>query len=639
MGVALLWAFCGAVGLVVLLLLWTFKTRRSRLIALGTLLPVVALGWVIWSAGQRPRPTAETIETDPSVFGEETHEAGASHATGAGHVNPAAVSAHTPAVAKGPSLAALLAALRRSPGLSWPDPGTRFTPSSLWNRINGAAEQFKKHGLSEALFATARSGEEDIEVQLFDFGSTAKARRHYDVATEGAKAQPLDVTAGVAITWSGGGEIVVDRFYAKLVVGAAKPSTSSVRAVETLLGTIAGLPGGSAASPVNGPTGPRTLKAWLEKGRQATGLTWPSPPDAYSPRTLWDRINGGAELYKKHGLKGALFITALAGQVELEVQLFELASEAGMAGLWADTSSPGRAALDGVAGEAVTWKGGGEVRVGRMYGRVVTSTSEMAPARVAALLRALGGAQQPSDRAQPEPAPPRETGPAGIAKSLGIGVHLVKHYGILRVESLSEPSGASPGEGGGSFSRRVHLRDGFAAAAWARSLRPDDAPEAPRDFEWRTPGEAALVRGAIVVWVRGEDAPTEATRAAQGLAAPTLPGVRGLGRAERIDIRLGGWAGKAFLGPCLVGGWPAEEELFVMVYSEAPDPILKKLLAGFDKVTKADADGVITASDEYHGDVIIAPKGKILIVAPGSDDHKRSVLLIKEVLADLSGPD
>ncbi len=200
----------------------TFPSRKSQLIAVSTLAPLILVGWAIYAAGQRDRTEAVDLETDPTVFGDGKHALGASHAAHGAATPPA------PNPAGSQALDTWIAPLYALDGLTWPDRGTPYTRATLWNRIDGGAELYREHGLRRALFATARVGEDDLEVQLFELKSQEQAGALWAKATNDAKLPRL--------LWEGGGEVLKDTLYGRVVASTAGPSDTPKRLLDALAG-------------------------------------------------------------------------------------------------------------------------------------------------------------------------------------------------------------------------------------------------------------------------------------------------------------------------------------------------------------------------------------------------------------------
>ena len=601
-----------------------FRSRKARIIAALTLLPLLAVGWAIHSAGQSADEEPTDIQEAPTVFGSGEHALGQSHAGGHSPPGPASPGTKEPGTdAGGVDLRALARAAAGVAGLTWPDPGTPYSPRSLSERINGAAEQYKKNGIRAALFATARVGEEDLELQLFDFGDPAHAERHYREATEGADGASLPGAAGQAMTWAGGGEAQSGRFYVRVVSSSGGAGLESKVSALLAAVTQAALSGSLPAPAATGVG----LGENLARALALPGLEWPDRGTKYTPRTLSSRINGAAELYTKHGLRASLFATAQVGEAgnkaDIEVQLFDMGTREHCAALYAAVTegSQGRA-LNGVGDAALLWPGGGELRWGALYARVVLSAAEPTPAGNAAaraILGALGGESPAAPAAAPETGE-RPTA-KDIATQLGIGEHIVKHYGVERVE-VSELEDRKV--------RKVWLRDGYAAAAFAQALRPADA-EARRDLGFGSPQLAAVVRGPVTVLVSGEGAERGLEAAAAGLDAPALPGLQWLSGAPTVEVQVGGWSGKAFLGNTLVGRWPDEVEIFV-AFPESPKEALARLLEGLESKGAPDAEGITQGPDPYHGDVLLSRRGGAIVGAAGFEERNAVTERLSAVL-------
>lgn len=191
-----IWIAVGA-GLVALLVVGLFGSRKARLIAAGTLTPLLLLGWVIYAAGQQDRPEADDLQSEPTLFGD------------------------------GQLLGERLEPLLALKGLTWPDRGHRYTPSTLWDRMDGGAEVYRELGMRAALFATAQVAGGDVEVQLFDMGAPEKAGAIYAKATNGQK-HP-------AVLWEGGGEMRDGRLYARIVLSTASKAPEVLAAPKRLL--------------------------------------------------------------------------------------------------------------------------------------------------------------------------------------------------------------------------------------------------------------------------------------------------------------------------------------------------------------------------------------------------------------------
>ena len=606
-----------------------FGSRKARLTAVLCLLPLGGLAWVLADLGQRPRPPATHIETNPTVFGDGSHEVGASHASGG-----PATDTPSPADAQDEVQAALGAA-RSAEGLGWPEPAASYTVNTLANRINGAAEHYKAYGLRGAVFATARVAgtDADVDLQVFDMGTAEAARKLWDATDRDPAAAALPGVGDEALLWQGGGELLHAALYIKVVLTGPGDDPRAVAAPEALLRAIATAPHPSAAPA-------ESLEQMLQRARRSTGLEWPDPGKRYTSRTLWDRINGAAELYRRHGVRGTLIATArVPPDADIEVQLFDLGSASNAAALYAETTRGVEGTTAAIGDAALLWPGGGEARRGAVYARIVLSTASQASAVLEApkaLLEAMLGAGQPTPPASrpdlpapglsattteppgPTTEPPAPTTepvpPATVADSLGVAAHVIDHYGIQAADVTTE---------GALTVRVVTLRDPWAAAAWGRSLASGSE------------GSTVLVRGAVVVWADGPGADVRAARATEGLEAPALPGHAALAkRASEVDIRLGGWNGVAALGPTLVGSVPEEIEL-VVASPRDPTAALAALVARLESRSKPDARGVIAGSDAYQGDLLAARAGGHIVVVVGYEDAAAGRKLLEEVLADL----
>ena len=111
-------------GVLLVLIPVIFRSRRSRLTALFTLLPLGALSAVIAQIGATDRKEATDLQTNVTEFGDGTHEAGASHAGGAPVAEERAPDQADP-------LEETLARARSVPELTWPDPPQRYNANNL----------------------------------------------------------------------------------------------------------------------------------------------------------------------------------------------------------------------------------------------------------------------------------------------------------------------------------------------------------------------------------------------------------------------------------------------------------------------------------------------------------------------------
>ena len=101
--------------------------------------------------------------------------------------------------------------------------------------VKNAAELYKKHGLRGAFFATARSGQTDIELQLYDMGSAPNA-----VSVLEARDRPKDAVALAladgAYRFEGGAELLLGRVYGRLIVTGRGDMTAPLQELLTALG-------------------------------------------------------------------------------------------------------------------------------------------------------------------------------------------------------------------------------------------------------------------------------------------------------------------------------------------------------------------------------------------------------------------
>ncbi|MFT7624567.1 MAG: hypothetical protein ACI9WU_003755 [Myxococcota bacterium] len=270
-----------------------FRSRKSRLIALATLVPLLALAAVIQLAGERVRDEADDLQTEATLFGDGSHEQGASHAGGA--AVEAAPSAHGSPAAS--TLDQWLAAPLALEGLTWPDRGKPYTARTLWNRIDGGAELYRELGLKAALFATARIDDADIEVQLYDMGTTANAGKLW--------ARVADDVPETAILWEGGGELRKESLYARIVLSSASDAAPVLAAPRRILEALGG--SFSKAEP--------EAKAPPEV---------PAPAPDTTPKTaLPTQIHGVAEAAEQKNWGGRDYLgTALVGEAPDESEVW-----------------------------------------------------------------------------------------------------------------------------------------------------------------------------------------------------------------------------------------------------------------------------------------------------------------------------
>ncbi len=216
-----------AVGLIAL-----FPTTKQRLIGAGLMVPLAALAFIIQSVGEQPREESTTAQSSPSSFSSEARDTAGPR--------PAALSnqnSKQPA-ATHPDISVSLAGPKSLKHVVWPDPGVEYTSTTLWNRIDGGAEMYTKAGMRRAFFATARVANTDIEVQVFDFITKAKATIFFDSVSRAPDSVPFPA-GDKAVRWKGGGELCRGRYYARLILSTAEPSPAAIETVENLLTRIA----------------------------------------------------------------------------------------------------------------------------------------------------------------------------------------------------------------------------------------------------------------------------------------------------------------------------------------------------------------------------------------------------------------
>ncbi len=390
-----------------------------------------------------------------------------------------------------------------------------------------------------------------------------------------------------------------------------------------------------AAAPTESPAAGASsldLGALLARATAAAGLALVQGPEPYTPSTLWNRIDGGAEQYTRRGLRRALFATlaaqAVAGSesTEFEAQLFELRTPQDAAALWDATEREAATPLS--AGDAaVTWEGGGEVRAGSLYARLVCSTGAAgtaAEAQIRNVLTALGALDGRSGAppepppspavaapiAQPAPAvaapatpasPPVE-GPAPVQSASVPGVFpqlLVAMYGVESV--AAEPQDPGP---------RFRARSALEALAFCQATRPKDASALGR-FGWRDPHAALVPQGRFVV-----AGPASQSDALLQLAlASPHPALLAFPETDDVRIALSGWAGNTALGATVVVHEPALQRFAASPAD--PGRALDALVRSLRPADGEAPEGLKVGTDPYVGYVAVARVGKVVVGAAG----------------------
>ena len=210
-----------------------FRTRRARLIAALSLLPLPIVAGVLLALGQRSHGESATTESTESKVG----VFGAVEQTARKKAEPAAKKSDASA-----DLLGLLAPAKALPGLTWPDAPEEYTPDTLWNRIDGGAEAYKQRGLKKAVFATARLGEAEIEVQLYDLGTSKNAEAQYADATAGGQSAKLEGVGDAAELWDGGGDLRRGSVFIHVMVTVPTDAPDVTAAPARLLMALAGVP-------------------------------------------------------------------------------------------------------------------------------------------------------------------------------------------------------------------------------------------------------------------------------------------------------------------------------------------------------------------------------------------------------------
>ncbi|MBT9560969.1 MAG: hypothetical protein IV100_33400 [Myxococcales bacterium] len=393
-----------------------------------------------------------------------------------------------------------------------------------------------------------------------------------------------------------------------------------------------------------------------------TGVTVLGAAERYTTATLWNRIDGGAELYTKNGLVRAAMVTAVSQEVpaagaptEFEVQVFEMTDDGRAEGLWSkverDPSSP---ALE-AGRRAVTWRGGGEVLVGAVYARVVVSSAEPSAADAAlaqAILVALGrptGAAPPSPAvASPEALPdvspaaakPAAANPVPDAASssaspvlpaeatgqlvdFGAPAHFELVFGPVRVVLTVE------GVTVATFPSTSH------AAAFLQATRPESATRVgPVGWSFsresaRSPVVAGLAeKSALLAAGDNAEALLGAERARLGEGA--LPALRAFASDAEVELRVGEWGGRAALGLVAVQRLPDGAELVVAVPRKL-DAAWSALGAGLTEVSSG--DGTLAGLDPFQGPLLAHRLAKMILIVAGRSD----LALAKETLDAAAG--
>ena len=402
---------------------------------------------------------------------------------------------------------------------------------------------------------------------------------------------------------------------------------------------------GGAAPEAAAATGP-TAEVVAGAAGKVPGITLGATPDGYTPSTLWNRMDGGAEHYTKQGLVRAALVTASLGATDFEVQVFDMGTADKAKALFEATERDAASRKLMLGDAAVTWSGGGELHGARFYARVVASSAEPTEVEaktVEALLGALAasaGGQATaateaasdavnapptaaSPTAEPEvlapvvpPIVPEAAVPGPPAARLGAPAHFAEVYGLERVVEHGAPTARV---------LEAPLPSAIAAAALAQALRPAGAKVLER-FGWATEDAAMLVRGASL-WFATESGAEARALAAAG-QAPTVdfPGLTAFDLAVDVEPLLVGWGGRSFLGPALVGHLDGPEELVVACPADVDvtwKALVKSLPGGRTH------GGVFVGTDPLSGQVLARRAGAAILIASGFSDVERA----REMLA------
>lgn len=301
-----------------------FRQWRSRILAIVALLPLAAVASSLVWTGKRDREEATDVDSKATIFGDGQHQAGQSHATGAGPVGGvtagsggahggASTALGTASTAAGTEGAdAVIARVATVAGVAVSVAPERYTTATLWNRIDGGAELYTKNGLVRAAMVTAVSKEvaasgapTEFEIQVFEMADDARADGLWG-KVERDPSSPSFEAGRRAVTWRGGGEVLVGAVYARVVVSSAEPTEADAALAKAILIAVGQPAGGSAsasapdgihasppeappaAPPEAPPAAPETPKAGPDPAPAVETVTAPMAPSAEATGTLSD---------------------------------------------------------------------------------------------------------------------------------------------------------------------------------------------------------------------------------------------------------------------------------------------------------------------------------------------------------------
>jgi hypothetical protein len=353
------------------------------------------------------------------------------------------------------------------------------------------------------------------------------------------------------------------------------------------------------------------LKSMLGRVQAIAALAWPDKGQVYTPISLWNRIDGAAEVYKRYGLRRALFATAQSHGNDIEIQLFHLGSSVNAAAyfVYATKDSQGQA-LEQAGDQAVLWEGGGELATGSVYAKVIlTSGLDIDDVKDSprVILQALAGQAKKTVPVAPNT----------HAELLGLEPRVVAHYGVESVKVAGTV-------------RSIVFKDMAHAAAFLSVIRPKGATKRLYEFGFETPGEAALCQGKLVYWATGKNAKDDVVRQRAKYSGPHLPGVHTLRNCDELLVQLNGWGGRANLGPTTVCRFSDGRELLVAL---ANDKVWAQFKGSFEKVKQL-TPILFSANDPYVGLVYFSHKKGRLAGAVGYEKVSEARKILEELLAE-----
>ncbi|HIA02616.1 MAG TPA: hypothetical protein EYN06_04100 [Myxococcales bacterium] len=374
------------------------------------------------------------------------------------------------------------------------------------------------------------------------------------------------------------------------------------------------------AAPI--PDEAAALRSMLAGAKALQELQWPDSGKVYTPISLWNRIDGAAEVYKRFGLRRALFATAQIDGNDIEIQLYHLGSKQNASAYFvhATKDSPGQT-LDGVGDRALLWQGGGELSAGSIYAKVVLTTGldiQEVKESPKVVLTALGNHKKPSKANSQSTTKETEknTPNATNSQQLGLDAKLVKYYGVQSTKVT------------GTI-RNILFNDMAHAAAFLGAIRPRKNVKRLHYFGFEAPDQAALSQGKEVFWATGKNARNDVLALLSKAPSPTLPGVASLKKCSELLVQLNGWSGRAYLGPTTVCRYSDGREVFV---AQADDSAMTQLKDSFEGIQKK-GNGILMAEDPYVGRVFLGRKGQRVVGAAGYEKHTQARKIIEQLLA------